>query len=81
MIQVEDEGPFPYCDECADVLTRTMVGDDRGATDDPVVAERDRLREALTLLCSPVAGRTPEECEAETARRWKIAADALGEKR
>jgi hypothetical protein len=45
-VSCENEGLFPYCGECAAILISGGESE-HGAVDDPVVAERDRLAEAL----------------------------------
>lgn len=43
----DDAHAYSYCDECADLLLRTNMAEDAGPSEDPVVVERDRYKEAL----------------------------------
>jgi len=52
-VSCEGNGSYPYCDECADVLIRGGE-QDGGATDDPVVAERDRLQHIIDCANTPL---------------------------
>jgi hypothetical protein len=67
-----DGETYPYCDECTDLLLRTGTGEDVGPSGDPVVAERDRLREenaALIVLYNEKVGEADRLAQ-------QVAADA-----